>query len=294
MDPAVLQGSATRPAAQRAGDDAARLQALAIALRSPATTWHGGLDWSQARNAHETNTPSQMEAALRSDANWLEGDVRESRSGALVMAHDPHDVGRGLTLEQWLSIGAASDRGVKVELKEPRIFDGYVAAIRQSGIKPERLILNVPVAGAPGRPVLSDAQLLELRRSVPGATINLSPTNQHRFTAHVTDELARTARLVGGPVMFPMQWDLLDDATIAALRPHGHVATWASRSWGTPRDPVSEQLALRERGVDGMIDLGGPTGLGQRVFATTARALGAVFGRQAVMDARDAVLALVR
>jgi hypothetical protein len=43
-----------------------------------------------------------------------------------------------------------------------------------------------------------------------------------------------------------------------------------------------------------MIDLGEPAGIGTRVLAAGARGLGVIFGRQAVVDARDAVIGLFR
>lgn len=277
------------------GDAGARLLALARESRSTATDWAPGMDWARARNAHRTNTAAELEAALRSDANWLEGDIRrDPTSGALVMAHDRTDVGRGLSLDAWLAAGRASGRGVKAELKEPASFDAYVAAIERSGIEQSRLILNVPVAASGDQTVLADSELVELRRRLPDATINLSPTGHDSYTPAMHAELARAARLVGGPVMFPLQWDLLDDATIGALRPHGRVAVWASQGWGVPRDAVAEADALRERGVDGMVDLGSPNSLGARIMAAAARGLGAVFGRSAVVDARDAVVGWLR
>src|SRR5688572_15803028 len=55
------------------GGDGARLVALARETATSRNMWQPGTSWSQARNAHETNTASEMEAALRSDVNWLEG-----------------------------------------------------------------------------------------------------------------------------------------------------------------------------------------------------------------------------
>jgi hypothetical protein len=93
--------------------------------------------------------------------------------------------------------------------------------------------------------------------------------------------------------MFPLQWDLLTDEVIAALKPYGKIATWAAWVWGTPRDMVDETRRLRERGVDGMIDLPTNVSIGSRLVSLGARGLGALIGRQAVVDARRAVLQLL-
>ena len=272
-------------------DDAGRLLLLARQVASPMTTWVAGSSWELASNAHRTNKVDEMERALRSDHNWFEGDVRVAEDGSLEMAHDMHDRGAGLTFEQWLAIGAASGRGLKVELKEPATFDAALAALERSGVDQQHLILNVPVAPAPGQQGLTDAQLVELRRRFPRATINLSPTGHHEYTPAVVAELARTARLVGGDVMFPMQWDLLTDDVIAGLRPFGRVAVWSSTWWGTPSDPHAETAALRARGVTGMVDLA-TAGTGARLLSYAARGLASLFGRQSVIDARNAVVGL--
>ncbi len=291
----VTQGSSGVVQLPGVGDvpqhEALRLLALARQVASPLTTWTADMDWTRASNAHRTNKFHEMERALRSDHNWFEGDVRISRDGRLEMAHDVHDRGAGLTFDEWLMIGIASGRGLKVELKEPAGFDMWLDAIERHGVDPTRLILNVPVAPAPGEYGLSDAQLRTLRRRFPDATINLSPTGHQRYTAAVIGELARTARLVGGRVMFPMQWDLLSDDMIAALRPYGRVAVWSAQWWGTPEDPITETETLRARGVDGMVDLA-TAGTGARLAAAAARGLGDIFGRQSVVQARDAFVTL--
>lgn len=267
------------------------LLALAAATASPDVRWLPGQRWTSARNAHETNSAMSLVRALRSDANWLEGDLRRDERRRLVMAHDVHDVGWGVTFERWLEIGAASGRGVKIDLKDPGAFRQMLDAVAASGIDESRLIFNVPVAGRPDL-TLTDAQLRELRRRFPRATVNLSPTGLRAFTRDVVDELARTARVVGGAVMFPLQWDLLRDDVIQALRPFGRIAVWSSPIWGTPADPAGEALELRRRGVDGMVDLADPSH-GARLVAMATRALAAVFGRQALFDARDAVTKLL-
>lgn len=278
-----------RGTAGRASHDP--LVALARATTRPEVRWHAGRPWHEARNAHETNSAKTLVHALRSDANWLEGDLRRDAAGRLVMAHDAHDVGWGVSFERWLAIGAASGRGVKVDLKDAAAFDAMLDAIEASGIDPSRLILNVPVAGPPER-ALVDSQLRRLRRRFPRATANLYPTGQvTAMSPAVIAELARAARIVGGSVMFPLQWDLLRDDAIRALRPFGKIAVWSSPVWGTPADAAREAAALRLRGVDGMIDLA-PAGCAVRLLSIPIRALGAVFGRQAVMDARDGVTRL--
>lgn len=268
------------------------LVALARATASHDVRWTRASSWRDARNAHETNSAKTLVHALSSDANWIEGDLRVDEHGRLVMAHDEHDEGWGVSLERWLAIGAASGRGVKVDLKEPAGFDAMLDAIEASRIDQARLILNVPVAGRPDR-ILDDAQLRRLRERFPRATVNLSPTGQEQLSHAVVAELARTAQVVGGAVMFPLQWDLLRDDVIRALRPFGRVATWSSPAWGSPSDVAREAAELRRRGVDGMVDLADP-GRAIRLLSNATRALGALFGRQAVLEARDALSWLLR
>ncbi|MCB0878699.1 MAG: DUF2181 domain-containing protein [Thermoleophilia bacterium] len=262
-----------------AGDgNAARLLIMAQQVRSPSTSWSHDMDWTRAHNAHRTNEVREMAQAIRSDANWFEGDVRVGPGGVPVMQHDPHDEAPRLTLEEWLAIGVTSGRGLKVELKEPAVFDAAVAAIERSGIEQSKLILNVPVAPVDPANGLSDEQLRELRRRFPHATINLSPTNQSQYSSKVIAELARTARLVGGRVMFPLEWSLVTDAVIGALRPFGKIAVWSSVWSGTPHDAVVATKHLRDRGVDGMVDLARAGG-GERLVAAIARSVGGWLGR---------------
>jgi hypothetical protein len=273
---------------------ASYLLTLAQATRSPLTDWSDGSSWSRASNAHRTNTPVELDVALRSSHNWLEGDVRVDDTGTrLVMAHERGDIPAGLAFDDWLRACAASGRGVKVELKEPAGFELLVAALALGLVPQDRLIVNVTVAGPRGK-VLTDDQLRRLRALVPGATINLSPTDQQRLGPAVLAELARTADLVGGKVMFPLQWDLVTDEVIRALKPHGRIAIWVAVPWGTPGDVDEETVALRLRGVDGMVDLPRNVGTGMKLVSLGARALGTLFGRQAVVDARAGVLRLLR
>ncbi len=82
-----------------------------------------------AKNAHRTNTREQFEAALKSGANWFEGDVRLEIDGSgIEMRHDQaHESGDNLTLREWLTMGKASGRGLKLDVKEsqhlPAILD---------------------------------------------------------------------------------------------------------------------------------------------------------------------------
>jgi hypothetical protein len=266
---------------------------LADTTRTPATDWVSGLEWTAARNAHRTNTPAELQHALQSDVNWMEGDVRMAPDGQLVMAHDRGDIGRGMTLDAWLMVGARSGRGVKVELKESVGFDQMLAALARTPIPQERLIVNVNVVGA-AAVTLTDEQLRRLRRMLPDATLNLSadPTDALALTRPIVQQLTRAATIVGGKVMFPLQWDLVTDEVIAALTPFGRIATWSAWWWGTPANVDEETQRLRQRGVDGMIDLPMNVAKSARLVSLALRGLGNVFGRQAVVDAREAIMKL--
>jgi hypothetical protein len=70
---------------------------------------------------------------------------------------------------------------------------------------------------------------------------------------------------------------------IAALKPHGKVSIWTSTSQGTPDDAAAETQRLRDRGVDGVIDLGPPLSTKEQVLK---RALD-VWESDPVRGARD-------
>lgn len=269
--PAAVGGGGRSPSTRYLTDEQfAALLRLARGRRELA--WPAGQDISAARNAHFTNTAREMAAALQADYDWIEGDVRLDDHGKPVMAHEP-GARHSMALDEWLAIGAASGRGLKLDFKDPRAIESALRLLRAHGVPGWRLILNVTVGGPSG---VTWEQLATARRRFPDAIVNLS-TDAQELTPTVIGQLRAWARAVGHNVMFPLRWDLVDDQVIAALRDVGRIAIWNSPAVGGPSDLAAEVLRLRARGVDGMIDLrpgSGMAAIGGAVFDALVGALG--------------------
>jgi hypothetical protein len=95
------------------------------------------------RNAHKTNTPDEMRDELGKDFNWLEGDLRLDKDNIPVMSHDEEDEGAGLKLDEWLAIGGAGERGLKVDVKEAEAIPKLLEKLEASDIPDGRIMLNV-------------------------------------------------------------------------------------------------------------------------------------------------------
>lgn len=227
----------------------------------------GGSDntLSRARNAHRTNTPAELAAALRGPYDFLEGDVfLEHRlrwlPGEAVMDHDPQKAD-GMTLDEWLAVGAASGRGLKLDIKQAAAIPEVIRRVKAHGIPAQRLILNVQLPGGGLArlfdPLLKltpdDRDFQALRAAFPGATIALTP--QAPYTPEVLAAAVKQARRLGGPVMFPLRAELITPAVVAALAPAGRIAAWNDPKTYAPRDLAAERRRLQGLGVDGMIDL---------------------------------------
>lgn len=225
-----------------------------------ATTWDPESDdLTTGTNAHRTNTLEELKRELHTGANWLEGDLRVDERGTLVMAHDADQESAGLTLEQWLQAGRASEHGMKVDVKEREAIPGLLDALERSGIPDGRLMINVGE--------LPVDQLHEIRQRFPDAWLALNPMIEE--DGYHLQDLQRTSKLadaVGGRIVFPIRWDAATDEAIAALTPHGKVSIWTARSQGTPDDTEAETRRLRARGVDGVIDLGPPLSFAERIM----------------------------
>lgn len=211
-------------------------------------------------NAHRTNTPEEMREALDHDYNWLEGDLRRRDDGVLVMSHDSGDAEReGLTFDEWLDVGAASHRGLKVDVKESEAMPELLDKLAASGIPQRRLMVNDGMSADSAR---------SIRAQLPHAWLAINPaTNQdgHYDSASIARAI-EAARAAGGRVAFPLRWDLLDDDVIRELKPYGRISVWTAKSEGTPDDPEAEAERLRARGVDGVIDLGEPSPMLNKLF----------------------------
>lgn len=275
-----LTGDGPAPAAPPAGGTAAIAGSdlLRLALARPDLAWPATADIADARNAHETNTRSQLADALRGEFDWLECDIRRAPDGSLVLQHTLHEP-VGMKLEEWLAVAAASGRGAKLEVKERAALEGTLAAARRSGIPQERLIINVPPWPA--------ADLMMIRRAFPRAIVNISPTSRQSLRAGDIVALQLAATVVGGPVMFPIRDDLLTAGIVRALRPHGRVAAWNSPALTNPGR--SDHSRLRGMGVDGMIDLREPTSLRDHISTALTESAAHVFGWNPVRQALAAL-----
>ena len=217
-------------------------------------SWWAGRPLSEAKNAHRTNTREDFEAALAHGYNFLEGDVRVELKAphALEMRHDAGDeAGDNLTLAQWLERGAASGRGLKLDVKETDRMPELLDAVAASGVPKGRLMIN-----------LGDAAMRRwgplIRERLPGATLALNPPPGElngQLTASQVEAMASLARALGGPVTFVVRMDLLTDAAVRALSPQGPVSVWNDPGRPTPVDLGKAERELRARGVTGVVDL---------------------------------------
>lgn len=219
------------------------------------------LPLNEQHNAHRTNTREEMLAALQGDYPWMEGDVRRDPP---IMAHDWQQ-SDGMSLTEWLEIGAASGRGLKLDLKEGASVDGVIDAVRASGIPQDRLILNADVMAGPGGSGrnVSPEDLHRLRAAFPDATIAIGavtgPTAPGTtYTEAQIGDMVALAESIGGPVMFPLRAELVTPEIVERLSAHGTVAIWSSASSYPLADSAAAEAAaerFRDMGVTGLIDL---------------------------------------
>ncbi|MEO6867747.1 MAG: DUF2181 domain-containing protein [Gaiellales bacterium] len=255
--------------------------AARIKQQHPSRTWDPDAPLAKGRNAHHSNTEQELRDALQSDAdyNWLEGDLRVNDAGTLVMAHDADKEDSGLTLDQWLAIGSASERGMKVDVKEDAAIPELLDALEASGIPDGRLMINI------GSVPL--AQVTEIRNRFPDAWLALNPkASASGYSDAALEQTIQAAQAAGGRVSFPIRWDIASDDVINRLQQHGDVSIWTSQTRGTPDDTDAETVSLRRRGVSGVVDLGPPSSFVDKV---KQRLLGAwdstpARGARALMD----------
>ncbi|MCW2973219.1 MAG: hypothetical protein JWN72_1492 [Thermoleophilia bacterium] len=232
--------------------DASQRAELADAARTGSgSAWNPGSDIARARNAHRTNTFDELRSALAGPYDWLEGDIR-TRGGDVVMAHEawqPHP----LTLENWVTAGADSGRGLKLDFKDAAAIEPAMRALRDAKVPEERILFNVTLAGARNHRVTAE-QLQRLRAEFPRATINLDP-GLPPYDASCIRAAIDEARAIGGPIMFPLENGAVTREIIEAFAAVGRVAIWNSTFNDKVDDITARARELRDWGVDGMIDL---------------------------------------
>lgn len=226
---------------------------LAERTKTAGTMWWGGRPLSEARNAHHSNTREQMEESLKAGYNFLEGDIREeiNHEGRLEMRHDKiHESGDNLTLEEWLEIGKASGRGLKLDFKEPQFTPKILDTLAEVGVPHERLMFNLG---------FSDMAKWgeEIRRRFPGSTLAVNPPpSDGKLSVADAKKMIAQAQQFGLPATFVVRFDKLTPEVIATLEAVAPVSVWNSQFEGQKvEDPALEAASLRSKGVSGVIDL---------------------------------------
>jgi hypothetical protein len=212
------------------------------------TTWHRGQPLSEARNAHRTNTKEQFQDALKSGANWFEGDVRlEIDKSGIEMRHDTqHESGDNLTLREWLTMGKASGRGLKLDVKEPEHMAEILKTIKEVGIPEERLMLNLGFDAM-------NKWGAEIRKQFPNAILAINPPTDGKLSAADARRMVDQAKKFGDPVNFVVRYNNLTDEAIREFQKHPGASISV---WGSGVDDVAATTeSLKRRGVNGMIDL---------------------------------------
>jgi hypothetical protein len=263
-----------------------KLQKLAIETRTLENTWSMGRPLAEAHNAHSTNTKEDLEHALKEDYNFFEGDVRTEINPPHrpEMRHDKgHESGDNLLLEEWLAIGKRSGRGLKLDVKEGAALPAILDAVEKSGVPDTRLMFN-----------LGDGDMARwgeaIRKRFPLATLAINPSGEKLGDAELESMIAN-ARRGGAPLTFVVRYDLLTDEAIAKLRPYGPISVWNGLG-KAPDDIDKERESLRQRGVEGVIDLRPSPGLLEKAEIGVDKAVN--FSRDRAEDAKDAVGGLIK
>lgn len=260
-----------------------RQELLELAALPGNDTWQPGSPLTEVRHCHYTNTKDEVEYALGHDYNFFEGDVRlEAGVRRLpgldhwrepIMGHDPDDV-NGLSLNEWLEVGKASGRGLKLDIKQAAAVPKIIECVKAHAIDDQKLIFNGDVLRGPGAPgplaflagrlfqdmTMDQNDLRDIRQEFPQALISLGAYTGGQpqgttYSPKQLDKLGKIADEVGGPISFPLRAEFVTPEVVAQLKPHGFVSIWNDPSTYSPADLQAETRRFREMGVDGMIDL---------------------------------------
>lgn len=224
-------------------------------------TWKKGQPLSEGVNAHSTNTAEDMKAALESDHgyNWLEGDVRFEidHKDRIEMRHDEtHEQGDNLTLREWLEVGKASGKGLKLDFKEGKAIPEALRMIKEIGIPEHRIMINVGDGDTEKYGAL-------IRKELPGAIIALNPADAldgHEnadgpYEDWQLDRLIAQAERLGQPTAFVLREDRVTPEIVKKLEAVGPVSIWNAPSRGGVDDVEARRKELESWGVTGVIDL---------------------------------------
>lgn len=238
--------------------DAKRRAELMAAATDPANADKivAGDSTRALQNKHRTNTPEEMLEGLKGDYSCFEGDVRIERGlfghgdTKAIMAHDAHGTD-GMTLKDWMTIGAASGRKLKLDFKEAAALDESLKLAKELKIPGDRLIFNGGL----------NLDYPAIRKDFPDATLAINPPGDaDKGVPYGQDAINQTiasAKEHGQPVIFPLRSDRVTPEVVAALKPYGEVAIWNAPSKDAPADVPAAVAKFRAMGVDGMIDISG-------------------------------------
>ncbi len=239
---------------------------------------------NRQRCAHLTNTAEELSAAIRDPSvDRLEGDIWKEGAvdlpglrGEPAMGHHLQD-GDGLRFRDWLEIAGASGKALKLDLKQTSVVSDVARAVEAAGIPDERLTFNAGVVTDNGSgPIrwardaydrvlgqnFSAKDLKPLRERFPDAQLSIDihvRSGEREYSEAQLEELVRTAREVGGPIVFVLRADLATPQVIDRLRGGGKVAIWNDPEkqplvrTQAEADALSEHF--RQLGVNGPIDL---------------------------------------
>lgn len=237
-----------------------KAELLAKAADPEQSRWNDGDSFSKARNAHYTNTPAELSKALEGDHNFLE-------------AHAPDNV-TGLTLKEWLEVGVASGKGLKLDIKQSAALSKVIEAVKDAEVPQDRLIINADMEFGPGIrhdlkfrifDKISDFktevdEMREVRKALPKATIavGLYTGTKPAGTVYAPSQIygaIAIAQQLGGPITFPLRADFVTKELVNVLKEHGTVSVWNDPKTYLPDNLKEAERYFRAIGVDGMIDL---------------------------------------
>ncbi|AGC43729.1 hypothetical protein MYSTI_02413 [Myxococcus stipitatus DSM 14675] len=227
--------------------------------------WKPGQKLSEANNAHATNTQRDFNKAVEEGKNWVEGDLQMKEGGGMEMNHKEFDP--KLPFQEWLAKGKALGVGVKIDVKLDAFKDDTVkkeAAVKDmvnqvvaSGIPSERLMFSVNATEAKWiREALGD--------KLPQATMGINAPDGALTSQTAEAMKQQIAENAPRPVSVIVRYMDIKNASpevIQALKnENATISVWNDPGDISPLieqadDVVSETKKLKERGVDGMIDI---------------------------------------
>jgi hypothetical protein len=199
-----------------------------------------------------SNTAEQMRIALAGDYNSIEGDVRLER-GVPVMSHDPGGED-ALLFADWLRIGIASGKHLRIDFKEAAALDQVSALLERMRVPDGQVTLNMST-GSPHMD--SDATLATVERvraAHPHALIafNVPPSP----LGAPYDAVSDAAKRIGGPTQVALEIEEATPDRIRQMRDAGmFVGIWNDVAVHPVEDVSATVRKLRDLGANGLVDL---------------------------------------